>query len=179
MIKVKIRFSPDHLTETMLRHRSQKRSESMLILIKVVALLLLIPMAVFVVIQGSWLVGLFFFAVSGALLFSHQITYWWMRRSFLKSPYCNEEVTIEISEAAFHVKSANQDTRLFWHVFTKVLHLQDGVLLFQGPGLVNWIPFSCLENSAQKTELESLLQTKVVWHERNQPANNVGLSKTP
>lgn len=80
-----------------------------------------------------------------------------------KSPFNGEELTIKFDEEGFHASSSKQDVKLRWGVFTRVAHFSDGFLLFQGPALFNWIPFSAVEHS-EIPDLEALLREHIKEH---------------
>jgi len=96
-----------------------------------------------------------------------------MRRSFKKSPYLDDDVVIEFTDAGFHAHSSKQDTKLQWSAFTKVAHFSDGFLLFQGPKFFNWIPFSSLESPSQAVELATLLRSKITEHKVVEPSTAI------
>ena len=81
-----------------------------------------------------------------------------------KSPYENDELTIQISEDGYHATSSKQDVKLQWNAFTRVAHFSDGFLLFQGPKMFNWIPFCSLAPS-EIAEVERLLKKHIQEHE--------------
>ena len=159
-----VKFTPDFLVEALQRYRRQHRSRYVGLAIKLVALALLAPLAIWMFWQGHVLIGIFFAALGVCMFFAHHVDYWVARRSFRKSPYRDEDVTIQFSEAGVHALSPKQDTNLQWSVFTKVAHFRDGFLLFQGPKSFNWIPLSSLGNASQAAELESLLRSKIPVH---------------
>lgn len=80
-----------------------------------------------------------------------------------KSPFRNDQLTIQLDEEGFHAFSSKQDVKLSWEVFTRVAHFRDGFLLFQGPKMFNWIPFSSLDH-CDIAELDALLRRKVQEH---------------
>jgi hypothetical protein len=49
---------------------------------------------------------------------------------------------------------------LTWEAFTAARRFDDGVLLFQGPWLVNWLPAEAITQGSL-TELELLLREKL------------------
>ena len=146
------------------RYRRQHRGRRIGFLIKLFALALLAPITVWMFWKEQIVIGLFFTMLSVFMFFAHHIDYWLARRSFRKSPFRDDEVTIEFSDAGVHALSPKQDSKLQWSVFTKVAHFRDGFLLFQGPKFFNWIPQSSLGSSSQVAELEALLRSKIVEH---------------
>ena len=132
-----IKFTSDFLIAAFQRYRRQHRGRYIGLAIKLLALALLAPIAVWMFWQGYIVIGIFVAALSVFMFFAHHVDYWLARRSFTKSPYRDEDVLIEFTDAGFHACSPKQDTRLQWSAFTKVVHFGDGFLLFQGPKLFN------------------------------------------
>jgi len=181
MATASIKFTSEFLIEAFKRYRRQHRGRYVGFAIKLIALVLLSPMAIWMFWQGHVVVGVFFAVFSMFMFFAHHVDYWLARRSFRKSPYRDEDITIELTEAGFHARSPKQDTKLQWSAFTKVAHFKDGVLLFQGPRFFNWIPFSSLSGAAEAAELETLLRSKIQEHRIVEPsaAPNGGPSPQP
>jgi hypothetical protein len=164
-----IKFTSDFLIEAFRRYRRQHRGRYVGLAIKLLALVLLAPIAVFMFWQEHVLFGVFFAALGVFMFFAHHVDYWLARRSFRKSPYRDEDMIIEFSDAGFHARSPKQDTRLQWSAFTRVAHFRDGFLLFQGPRFFNWIPVSSLGSPSQAAELAALLRSKIAEHRIVEP----------
>jgi hypothetical protein len=164
MTTASIKFTSDFLVEAFQRYRRQHRGRYVGLAIKLLALALLAPIAIWMLWQGNVVIGVFFAALSVFMFFAHHVDYWLARRSFRKSPYRDEDVVIEFSDAGFHARSPKQDTKLQWSAFTRVAYFKDGFLLFQGPKLFNWIPLSSLDGPSQATELGALLRSKILEH---------------
>lgn len=170
-----IKFTPDFLVVALQRYRRQHRGRYVGLAIKLLALTLLAPLAIWMFWQGHVVIGSLFAALSMFMFFAHHVDYWLARRSFWKSPFRNEDVTIEFTGEGFHARSPKQDTKLQWSAFTRVAHFRDGFLLFQGPKFFNWIPMSSLGSPSQAAELETLLRAKVQDHrivEQDAPPNS-------
>jgi hypothetical protein len=164
-----IHFTSDFLVEAFQRYRRQHRGRSVILAIRLLAFPVLALVALALFWQGDIAEGLYFAAFIVFLFFAHHIDSWLIRRTFRKSPYRDDHLTIEFSEAGFHTHSPIQDTKLQWSVFTRVTHFRDGFLLFQGPKAFNWIPVSSLESATQVAELETLLRSRVQEHRIIQP----------
>ncbi len=164
MVTTTIQFSPEFLVESLKRYRLQHRGRLAVFGVKLVALLVFGPIAVLLALTGHAGAGAGLAAFSLFVFFAHHLDFWWAKHSFLKSPYLNDVLVIEFSEVGFHARSPKQDVKLQWSVFTKVVHFKDGFLLFQGPKVVNWIPFSAFENSEQVSELDQLIRQKIQEH---------------
>jgi hypothetical protein len=164
-----IKFTSDFIIEASIRYRGQHRGRYVALGIKLLALVLLAPLALWMFWQEHVLIGVFFVALSVFMFFAHHVDYWLARRSFRKSPYRDEDVIIEFTDAGFHARSPKQDTKLHWSAFTRVAHFSDGFLLFQGPKFFNWIPLSSLGSPAQATDLAALLRSNIAEHKIVEP----------
>lgn len=165
-----IKFTSDFLIVAFQRYRRQHRGRYVGLAIKSLALVFLAPVAIWMFWREHILMGISFLALSVFMFFAHHVDYWLIRRSFRKSPYCDEDVTIELSDAGFHVRSSKQDSRLQWTAFTKVVYFKDGFLLFQGPKSFIWIPLSSLSYPSQAAELATLLRSKIPTHKTIEPS---------
>lgn len=165
-----IKFTSDFLIEAFQRYRRQHRGRYVGLAIKLLALAGLAPIAIWMFWQGHIVIGILFAALSVFMFFAHHIDFWLARRSFRKSPYRDEDVTIELTEAGFHARSPKQDTKLQWSAFTKVAHFKDGFLLFQGPSFFFWIPLSSLAGASEAGELQAILRSKISEHKIVEPA---------
>lgn len=165
-----IKFTSDYLVEACRRYRRQHRGRYASLALKLLALALLAPVAVWLVKQGHIAVGVVFAALGVFMFLAHHVDHWLARRSFRRSPYRDEDLTIEFSEAGFHAQSPKQDVRLRWSAFTTVAHFSDGFLLFQGPKLFTWIPLSSLARASESAELDALLRARIPEHRIVEPA---------
>ena len=164
-ISYNLKFDDRILTEMTMRYRRQHGSRRLILAVKVFAGLLLMAFAVLLIVNKSYAAAAFFVLLIFMLACGHHFDLWWMRRRFQKSPYANEDLRVDISDEGFQVKSPKQDTKLTWAVFTKVVHFQDGFLLFQGPHSFSWIPIRFLKEASQLELLERLLKAKVSKHQ--------------
>ena len=183
MIQALIKFTPDGLVLAMKRRRRLSRSRYVGIAIKSVALSVIVPLVIVIAwvgtnyklghafSNGQMLIGILFATVLCVfMLNAHHVDFWLARRRFRKSPYFNEEVSIEFSDSGYHSRSAKSDSMLQWSVFTKVVHFRDGFLLFQGPYLYSWIPLASLVNPSDAAELATLLRSKIANHTIMEPS---------
>jgi hypothetical protein len=159
-----IKFDSEFLGEAMKRCRAQSQAKVLGLAIKLGALAILAPMSFWLFRQGFRATGICFAFIGVFMFFAHHVDYWWAKRSFRNSPFLDDVLRIEFTAEGFHAKSEKQEVKLQWPVFTKVAHFRDGFLLFQGPKLANWIPFSSLESPGQADDLERLLREKIKDH---------------
>lgn len=159
-----IKFTPDFHVEAFRRYRRQHCGRIVSFAIKMFALTLLLPSALWMFCNNSEIFGGLLVAFCTCLVFFHQLEYWRVRLAFRRSPARNEEVVIQFNNDGFHASSVRQDTMLKWSAFTRVTHFKDGYLLIQDSKRFYWIPLLSLESPSQVTELEALLRSKIHRH---------------
>ena len=94
------------------------------------------------------------------ILASPQLDRWLTIRNFRRSPFQNETLRISLGEDAYVVAGSISSTHLSWDAFTRAVQFEDGMLLFQGPGLCNWLPFSRITRGTP-AEVAERVSTKV------------------
>lgn len=159
-----IKFTSDYLIEALQRYRRQHRGRYFDLTIKLLALVILVPLAIWSFWHGYIAFAVFFMALGVLMFIAHHADYWLVRRSFRKSPFRDEDATLEFTEAGLHARSPKRDIKIQWSAFTKVAHFRDGFLLLQGPWHFNWIPLSSLAAPSEADELEAILRAKIHEH---------------
>jgi hypothetical protein len=159
-----INLTANYVAEAMQRHRSQSLGNKLAFWLKILLVPVLALVAIWGFLDGRTMVGFMALTVI-ACLFAQRRFDGQARKALRSSPYRDEVLTIELTEDDFHTCSSLEETKTQWSVFTKVVHFKDGFLLFRGPKLVNWIPFSSVVcDSSQISVLESLLRSKIQNH---------------
>ncbi len=105
------------------------------------------------------MVGAIAFAVF--IFFPHCIDNAWAKLNFRSSRHADEHVTVTLSHDGFRAKSELQDVSLSWSAFTRATIFQDGVMLFRGPRVFHWIPFSSLEDQTDGEVMCSLVESRL------------------
>lgn len=105
-------------------------------------------------------VSLIFGALGGVLLLSRPIDLWIFRRRFRKSPYKDDRFHFTFCSEGFLVKGGKSEVRADWVVFTSARRFHDGFLLFQGPGVFNWLPFEKIV-AGSVAEFDQLIGVKI------------------
>jgi len=95
------------------------------------------------------------------LLFVPRMNRWRITRRFRKSPYHNDRIRLTLSTEGLTAKGAKSESRWDWAAVTAARRLDDGFLLFQGPGVFNWLPTSALVVGSVE-EADGLIQANVV-----------------
>lgn len=164
MVTAEFQFTSDHFVVSLERYRQQHRGRLVGLLVKGLVIAVLAPIVLWMFWRGHLAIGLFLAAFGGFMFVAHHVDFWIARRSLRKSPYCDEVITVEMTEADMHSRSARHEARLQWSAFTKAVHFRDGFLLFQGPKAFNWIPLSALADPSQAVELEALLRSRIAGY---------------
>ena len=161
----RFRFSEEHLLTSFLRYRQQLWWRKWFLGLKWV---LAIPFAAVLglaVYSGAKLLatvlGGLFGMVLGGLTLGWRIDALLLRRRFRRSPYYNDDITYFLSEEGSRVLGRDSEVRIGWSSFTRARRYPDGLLLFQGPGMFNWLPDAAALEPATVKEVDRLLRTYV------------------
>ena len=101
------------------------------------------------------------------MFLSHKIDDYIATRSFRKTPYCNTDHAIYLSEDGFRCESDVEHTTLKWLAFSRAVIFSDGVLLYRGGKMVNWIPDASLTSDDGASLIRTLLAAKLpISHSR-------------
>ena len=163
MPKASILFDSDFLVAAFTRYRRQHRGRLLIAGIKIIGAVVFVAAATILFWAGKPFEAFLAVLFVGLIVASNSLNRWQVKRGMAKSPFRNDQLTIQLDEKGFHAFSSKQDVKLSWEVFTRVAHFSDGFLLFQGPKMFNWIPFSSLD-SCDIAELDALLRRKVQEH---------------
>jgi hypothetical protein len=154
-------FSEEFLITANLRYRRQLAWRKPFYGLKgILALVLLGLGALLAVAAETWLL-IPFAAIAGSLSAGWPIDAWLLKKRFRKSPYHNDEIFLTLSEEGLHGTGRSSETRLGWPIFTKARRFKDGLLLFHGPQMFNWLPDSAAADPASVAEAERLIRMHV------------------
>jgi len=130
-----------HMHRTWLRCRKANPYE------RTLKAVLAIPIAGLMVMGAIGRIGVLFFPmliVLVLLVFAPRLDEVLMKRRLRKSPGLNDRYRIEISDSSFHATSPKSESNVTWAAFTSARRVHDGILLYQGPNVFNWLPFESL-----------------------------------
>jgi hypothetical protein len=154
-------FSEDHLITSFLRHEQQNKWLRPIRKAKWSLGLLLIAATVLAVLAGFGSLG----AASGAmfviLFIGRPIELWQSCRRFRKSPFHNDEVAFSLSDGGAHIRGNSSELKVGWPIFTKARRFEDGLLLYQGPGVFNWLPDSSALDTAAILNAQAFARSKI------------------
>ncbi|GMV90306.1 MAG: hypothetical protein KJ060_21270 [Candidatus Hydrogenedentes bacterium] len=108
---------------------------------------LAVPITVLMILGAIGRIGVVFFPmliVLALLVFAPQLDQLLMRRRLRKSPGLNDRYRIEISDSGLRATGPKSESTVAWAAFTAARRVQDGILLYQGPNVFNWLPSDAL-----------------------------------
>jgi hypothetical protein len=131
------------------------------------------------IVLGLCLLGLILYSLQGRLygvtmvltlfllllIFGYHIDERMICRRFRKSPYRDERVKMELSENGLAATGDKSNVQSSWAVITSARQFDDGFLLFQGPGVYNWLPVSAIV-AGNEQEVDDLIKTHVSDYKR-------------
>ncbi len=161
IVTARILFTPEHIIETLERYYQQLSWIRLCRKLIFVASIVFLLFAVLTLFKQSYIVATVMFIFAVCLSFTHKIDEYLARRNFRRSPYYNTQQTIKLSVEGYQAVSELGDVFLKWSAFTSAVIHQDGVLIYQGPKMVHWIPDSALENAADRLAIRQLLSAKL------------------
>ena len=155
-------FSEDFLIEAFRRHRQTKATVRYGRILKLFLGACLVGVMVFLAVAAKTLLGAsIVLAVLAALIFSPYLDEILIRRRFRKSPYWNDKLTVTLSAEGISSRGSKGGTQLTWDAITSGRKFDDGFLLFQGPGVSNWLPAKAMTEGTIR-EVEDLVGKHVV-----------------
>jgi hypothetical protein len=154
-------FSEDFLLTANLRYRRQLAWRKPFYGIKGVLALILLGLGALLAVKASSWLFVPFAAIAGSMTMGWPIDGWILKRRFRKSPYHNDEILLTLSEEGLHGVGRSSETRLAWSNFTKARRFRDGLLLFHGPQMFNWLPDSAAVDSMSVEEADRLVRAHV------------------
>ena len=161
VVVVEINYTPEFVIDSSRRLRSLTISGGLLCTSMYVAFVDCVLNSLLAIFGGRIPLGTFWAAFAAYWALSGAFNQWWTKRNLLRSPFINEKVQLEFSNAGLRATSTSQDTKLTWDVFTKVVRFDDGFLLLQGPGLCTWIPFHAILSEKGLDQLTQLFVSKI------------------
>jgi hypothetical protein len=162
----RFQFTEDFLLEAFAHYRRQISWYRWLQLMKGVCALITAVLVGIAIFAKAWGVAAVLASFLILILVAHRIDAWLARRRFRKSPYHNDHVVLRLTERGVEVTGKTTENRLSWATFTKVRRFADGLLLFQGPHVFNWLPDSA-------TDAETIRRAEVLAREHVADYRNV------
>jgi hypothetical protein len=164
-VEFRMRFTEEYLLESLARYRRQLWWRSQYGALRwalAVVLALLVALAFYHrALMPAYVLGGFLGALLGMMFLGDPIDAWIARRRFRKSPFHNNDLIFRISQAELHVTGTNEDSHLKWSAYSKARRFSDGLLLFQGPHLFNWLPDSAAVDAISIEQAQAIARAQV------------------
>jgi hypothetical protein len=159
--KYLFQYTEEHLLTSVLRYRSQVWWRRPFLGLKwALAILVTLPLLI-AAYMGSLVIVAIPFGILITLAMSCPLDAWLTRKRFRKSPFHNENFSFVITSNGVFVTGQSSEVRLGWTVFTKARRFKDGLLLFQGPNLFNWLPDSAATDDTTIKTAQALVRSAV------------------
>lgn len=159
-VKYRCQFSEDHFLLSLLRYQQQVWWLRPFFEFKWLLVFLFgVPMVFFAYKGVPVLAAVFMGGI--ALSMSWPIHAWIIRRRFRKSPFHNEEIEFSLSASGTHAFSGNSEVRNSWAIYTGARRFKDGLMLFQGPNVFNWLPDTAAADAATIAAAQELARTHI------------------
>jgi hypothetical protein len=139
-IEYRFRFSEEFLLTSLARYRKQLGWYGWFRSLKVVAGLLIAILAAGAFYADALTIGAVLVAFMVLLFAAPTIDAWIIRRRFRKSPFYDDDIVSRLTDQGLEVSGRDSEVRIGWPIYTKCRRFADGLLLFQGPHLFNWLP---------------------------------------
>jgi len=157
----KFTFSEDHLITSVLRYRQQLWWKRPFVGLKWLLATVFGALLAVVVWKGYGGLGGIVGGILGLLFLGWPIDKWVMRKRFRKSPFHNDEIDISFSDNGAHVMGRSSETKIAWTAFTKARRFNDGLMLFQGPAIFNWLPDAAAIDKTAIADVQALARSHI------------------
>ena len=161
LVEYNITFDDAFIVEMVRRYRQVHKWRSLRLALKWLAGAFLAFAVVSSLVQQWWGVAAMWAVALGVLVASPRIDYWLAKRRWRKSPSRGEKVHMSLGPGGVHSIGRTHDSQLAWTAFSQAVSLPDGMLLYQGPHLFQWLPDSALI-AGTREEVEAILRDAFV-----------------
>jgi hypothetical protein len=156
----RFRFGQEFLLTALSKYRRQLWWYAWYRALKLIAGLTLLTLVGVCLYTQAPFPALFLGAFVLLLAFAARLDNWLVHRRFRKSPYYDDDMVVRLSDDGVFLRGRAAETRLEWSIITKARRFADGLLLFQGPHLFNWLP-DAASDPASCLEAEALVKDRV------------------
>jgi len=164
MIRYKLRYSEQYITESWNRYRRTGASRWARLLLKAFCLVGSASLFAFCVYSQLYAVSVIFLLLMALVLAGPRFDYWLGMRRLRKSPFFGTEITIELTPDEISMTSEHSHSVLAWSAFTSARRMPDGFLLMSGQSEKQWWPDSAIV-AGSIAEAEALIDEKMAASE--------------
>lgn len=154
-------FTNEHFQTTLARYRSQSSGFGLAKAIRIVVSGLFLVQAVRFLLADQLFSGALILVCSLILMLSRWINGLLALRAFRQSPHRNREQTLLFSMEGLQTVSEIEETRVRWAACVRAVFFDDGILLFRGTNMVNWVPDASLQNIDARSQLRTLISSNL------------------
>ena len=157
----KFRVSEDYLLSAMRKYREQNWWYRPFTKYRWIIAAISVTGIICCIYYGSILGAGVFGGVLGATILDWPIAAWSIRMRLRKSPFHDDEVSVTLTSEGLRTIGKASLSEAQWSTFTKVRRFPDGLLLFRGPHLFNWLPDEAAKEQSMVRIAEELAKTHV------------------
>ena len=170
MAEYLIYFDDGFLIQSFRRHWGLQPSRVAFKVVKACAAVLLAVACLSSAVQGWVGMAVFWVILIVVLLMSHQVDYWLMRRRFRRSPYRGETVRLSVEPEGVYSVAGTHEATFKWLAYTRAIGLPDGIMLYQGPSVFQWLPDASLV-SGNRRDVEQVVRSHVQSRGMGEPTD--------
>ncbi len=160
-IRYELQASDMYFITAFERHWKQRRVDKYMTAIFRVAAVVFLLCALATVIQEEWGSAILAVCFSALILSRRYLNRLVIVRNIRKSPYYNGIMRASLTDDGLLTKGAISTEDVSWDAFTYAVRFSDGILLYRGPGLFNWLADSALAEGFTPEQAESVIQKHV------------------
>ena len=150
-----------HVVVTLKKYRSTKMLTKAGRWLRYCASLMMILVAIPLLFSGKFVIATIAGLIAVFFIYAHKVDDFLAVRKFRNATLLNKEQFVSLSNDGFAVETEFGNSNTKWIAFSKAVILHDGVLLFRGNNMVNWIPDSSLQTTDGPARIRQLLRAKL------------------
>ena len=169
MLRARFTFSEKLLFEGLDGHHATRPSRTIQTGVRILAMIALVTLIGLMSAKGNIAAALVLAGFAALLGFSRRIDRAIIARRFRHSPYVGSEISFVLDENGVYSSCALGITSLRWEAVTRIVGLETGFLLYQGPSAYNWLPLIAFEQPDRAAIAAFLLAQERPYEERAGP----------
>jgi hypothetical protein len=166
VIVAQLKISADWLADAYRQQEKIRVARKILTSIKVLCLVMMVALDALLVAKALYIPALVTVSLTLLLIFSRSFDRYVLARRRKSSPFWNKTVRVEMDDDGFRESSDLISSEVRWDAFTRCVALPDGFLLYHGPTIWRWLPFSAFVDNPSPELVREFLKSKVRKYER-------------
>lgn len=160
-IRAAIVFNEGHIIESIARNRELRQNWLSFAYNYGIVFILIVAIILIAVLTTYYWVSILAVLLAAFAFFNQGLINRRISRNAKASRHYNETTTITLSDNGFRARSPLQDLNLGWDSFTEVVQFADGVMIYQGNSIFNWIPYRLLEDESDAAIIYDFVSTRI------------------